>query len=191
MKQLKHLLIIALIFTSIAAIAQNETPKGFTAGSIVLNDGTSLNGLLKDNLRKEAAIFFISEAGGKKKKYQGTDITGAELDGATYLCIKADFFKVVCKGNLCFLQKVSDASGIPVYNGTEAIYCNGTEGKPGDYFLYSATDKQLKMISRNTIETVAANSFSGCTAAIEKAKTVKNDLAQMKDAVDIYNQWNK
>ena len=191
MKSFRHLLAAAFIFTIFAAHAQNEMPKGFDKGSIVLRDGDSLTGFLKDNLRKDSSVIFIGEAGGKKMKYQGVDIVSAEINDSKYLCIKGDFFKVVCNGNLCFLQKSSDASGIPMYNGSESIFCNGTEGQPGDYFIYSTTDKQLKKISRNTIEAVAATSFAGCTAAIDKAKTVKEDFAKLKDAVEIYNSSNR
>ncbi|MEO6720081.1 MAG: hypothetical protein ABIN67_06930 [Ferruginibacter sp.] len=190
MKFLQHLLAAVLLFTSFAAYSQKEMPKGFANGMIVLGNGDTLTGLLKDNIRKEAAVVFISEAGGKKKTYQGSGIMSAEINDVRYLCIKGDFFKIVCEGNLCFLQKASDASNIPTYNGTEAIFSNGTEGRPGDYFFYSATAKTLKMISGNTIEAVAVSSFAGCTAAIDKAKAVKSDFAQLKDAVEIYNNSN-
>ena len=190
MRFLQHLLCAALLFTNFAAYSQKEMPRKFAKGMVVLANGDTLTGLLKDNIRKEAEVIFISEAGGKKKTYQGSGIMSAEIDDVRYLCIKGDFFKIVCAGNLCFLQKASDASHIPTYNGTEAIFSNGTQGRPGDYFIYSTIDKTLKMISGNTIEAVAVSSFAGCTAAIEKAKTVKNDFAQLKDAVEIYNKSN-
>ena len=160
MKSLKHLLATAFIFISFAAAAQNEIPQGFAKGSVGLSDGSTLTGFLKDNIRKESAVTFISEPGAKKKKYPGSDIISAEIDGAKYLCIKGDFFKVVCTGDLCFLQKSSDASAIPVYNGSEAIFSNGTEGRPGDYFIYSNTGKQLKRVSKTTVEVSKPKSSS-------------------------------
>ena len=162
MKALKNLFTAAFVFVRVVAIAQTEIPQGFARGNIVLSDGNTITGFIKDNIRKEAVVIFIKEAGAKKKKYQGSDIISTEIDGAKYLCIKGDFFKVVCNGDVFFLQKSIDASGIPVYNGSEAIFSNGTPGKPGDYFIYSTIAKELKMVSKNTVETVAASSFAGC-----------------------------
>jgi hypothetical protein len=190
MKLFKHLLSIVLLFITVAAMAQTETPKGFASGSIELTDGSTVTGFVKDNMRKEAAVFFVG-VDGKKAKYPGTDLQSANIGGTKYMCIKGDFFKVVCNGEICFLQKSSDASSIPVYNGSEAMFINGTEGKPGDYFIYSGIDKQLKKVSKATVETVAAKSFAGCTAAIDKAKAAKEDISKLKDAVEIFNNRNK
>jgi hypothetical protein len=191
MKLSKHLLTAFFIYCSMASSAQSEMPSGFSKGSIVLSDGTTINGFLKDNLKKDASIQYISIAGAKKIKYTGTDINAAEIGGTNFICIKGDFFKLVCKGEICFLQKASDASGIPVYNGSEAIFTNGTVGKPGDYFLYVPATNELKKVSKNTIGEITASSFAGCNAAIEKAKTIKDDMGTLKEAVDIYNSRNK
>ena len=123
----------------------------------------------------------------KKKNYAGTDLKSLEIDGAKYICIKGDFFKVLCEGELNFLQKCSDASQKPSYNGTEVIFTNGTEGKPNDYFIYSITNKQLKLVSRKNVDEVIASSFAGCREAIDKAKNANRDIYQLKDAVTVYN----
>jgi hypothetical protein len=192
---MKILLSIAITLTlglaAVQATAQPEIPKGFKKGSIVLTDNSLLNGYVKDNMSKDASIWFIASADEKKKNYSGADILSAEIDGNSYLCINGDFFKVICRGELCFLQKQSDASGKVTYNGPNAVFSNGTEGRPGDYFFYTAATKTLQLVSRKNVEEVAASSFSGNAAALDKAKTAGNNIEELKEAVNIYNARNK
>ena len=181
--------IVSLVLSQ--ANAQTEVPKGFKKGTIVLADGSSLPGFNKDNIRNNASVLFISEAGGKKKNYDGSDLNTAEIEGTKFFCIKGDFFKVLSEGELNFLQKSSDASDKPTYNGNEATFSSGTEGKPNDYFIYNTKDKQLKLVSSKNVDEVIAASFAGNTAAIDKAKTASGDLSQLKVAVEIYNNRNR
>ena len=171
--------------------AQTDAPKGFRKGSVALADGSNLSGLVKDNMRSNASVVFVTEAGTNKKTYNGSELVSAEIEGIKFLCINGDFFKVLCEGELCFLQKSSDASGKPTYNGNEAIFSSGTEGKPNDYFIYNGKDKQLKLISKKNVDQVAAACFAGNTAAIEKAKAINGDLSQIKEAVEIYNNESR
>jgi hypothetical protein len=173
------------------AHAQTEAPKGFKKGSIVLADGSNLSGFVKDNMRSNAAVVFVTEAGANKKTYNGTELVSAEIEGIKFICINGDFFKVLCEGELFFLQKSSDASGKPTYNGNEAIFSSGTEGRPNDYFIYNGKDKQLKLISKKNVDEVATACFAGHNAAIEKAKNINGDLSQIKEAVEIYNNGSK
>ncbi|HEY6504882.1 MAG TPA: hypothetical protein VIZ28_12955 [Chitinophagaceae bacterium] len=177
--------VLSLVF--LQANAQTEIPKGFQKGTITLADNSNLPGFVKDNIRKDASIVFIQQAGEKKKTYNGSELVAAEIDDAKFLCISGDFFKVLCQGNLCFLQKSSDASGKPTYNGNEATFSSGTEGKLNDYFIYNGKDKQLKLVSKKNADEVIAASFAGNTAAIEKARSANGDIAQLKEAVQVYN----
>jgi hypothetical protein len=104
--------------------------------------------------------------------------------------MKGDFFKVVCNGELTFLQKSSDASGKPTQVGNEVFFVSGTEGKPGDYFIYENKNQQLKLVSKKNLNDVVTNSFGGYAPAIEKAKAAQTDIAQLKDAVESYNGRN-
>ena len=61
----------------------------------------------------------------------------------------------------------------------------------GDYFIYNNNNKELKKVSKKNVDAVAASLFAGCTAAIEKAKTVNGDIAKVKDAVELYNNRTK
>jgi hypothetical protein len=190
MKSLKILSAVVLSITFLQVNAQSEIPKGFKKGSVVLADNSSLSGYIRDNIRSNASVVFIGEAGEKKKYYSGSELISAELDGAKFLCINGDFFRIISQGELNFLQKSSDASGKPSFNGSEAVFSSGTEGKPDDYFIYDSRNKQLKLISKKNFDEVVAKTFAGNTAAIDKAKTANGDLAQLKDAIDLYNNRN-
>ena len=190
MKILKFFPVLLLSSIFLQANAQTEIPKGFKKGTIVLADNTSQSGYIKDNIRSNASVTLVNETGGDKKSYNGADLNSAEIDGTKFLCISGDFFKVISQGELCFLQKSSDASGKVSYNGNEAIFSNGTEGKPNDYFIYNGKNKELKLVSKKNFDEVVAKTFAGNTAAIDKAKTANGDVAQLKDAVDVYNNRN-
>ena len=186
--KIKQLFIGAVLaFSFTAATAQTAIPSGYTKGSIVLADGNTINGYVKDNMKKSASVSFIDEAN-KAKTYNGIDINGATVNGNTYICLKGDFFRSISTGKLNFLQKASDASNVATYNGTEVMFNNGTAGKVGDYFVYS--NKELKLLNKKTVAAFIDNDLAGNTAAIEKAKSANGDIAKLKEAVDIYNSTN-
>ena len=187
MKILKLLSGIALSLLFLQTNAQ-EAPKGFTKGKVTLADNTVVTGFIKDNIRKDASVTLL--VNGKEKKYNGADINSAEIDATIYNCMKGDFFKVVCKGELTFLQKASDASSKPTQIGNEVFFLSGTEGRPGDYFIYETKNQQLKLVSKKNLNDVVTMSFGGYAPAIEKAKAAQTDIAQLKDAVESYNGRN-
>ncbi len=187
MKILKTLSFVALIFLSAKVNAQNEIPKRYSKGSIILQGNKILTGFIKDNMKKDASVSFIRSINDKKVKYTGNDLVSVEIDANKFTCIKGDFFKVICNGELCFLQKSSDASGTITYNGSEAIFATGTPGKPGDYFIYNSKDTQLHLVSHKTFESVTAVAFAGYAPAIEKAKAARDNIASLSEAVLIYN----
>lgn len=184
MKILKLLPGLALSLLFLQANAQ-EAPKGFSKGKVILADNSTVTGFIKDNIRKDASVTLLVD--GKEKKYNGADIASAEIDATAYNCIKGDFFKVVCNGELTFLQKSSDASGKPTTIGNEVFFISGTEGKPGDYFIYENKTQQLKLVSKKNLNDVVTNSFAGYAPAIEKAKAAQGDIAQLKGAVESFN----
>ena len=185
MKILKLLPAFILGLFVLQASAQTEAPKGFSTGKIVLPDNTVVTGFIKDNIRKDASVVMLTD--GKEKKYNGGDIASAIVNETSYTCMKGDFFKVVCNGELTFLQKSSDASSKPTTVGNEVFFISGTEGKPGDYFIYENKSHQLKLVSKKNLKDVVTNSFGGYAPAIEKAKAAEGDIAQLKDAVESFN----
>ena len=190
MKILNTFALTVLSLVIMEADAQTDIPKGFSSGTITLADGTRQSGFIKDYIRKDASVTFAA-TGHKKINYDGTDLLSAEINGTKYLCIKGDFFKVLCEGELSFLQKSSDASGKLTYNGNEPIFSSGTDGKRDDYFVYNSNDKQLKLVSKKNFGDVAASSFADCTAAKDKAKIINGDLSQFRGAVEEYNNRNR
>ncbi len=179
---------LALCILTATVNAQKSTPAGYIKASITLADGTVKSGYIKDNIRKSASVIFIDESGNQKKVYEGADINGVKKDAENYICINGDFFKTLTTGKLSFLQKSSNASGKVSYNGAEPIFKSGTEGKIGDYFIY--TDKKLKLLSKKNLEQFINTDLTGCAEAIEKAKAANGDIAKMQDAVEIYNRSN-
>ena len=188
MKILKMFSALLLSLFVLQVTAQTEAPKGFSKGKIVLPDNTVVTGFIKDNIRKDASIVMLSD--GKEKKYHGADIASAEIDAASYVCIKGDFFKVVANGELTFLQKSSNASSKPTQVGNEVFFISGTDGKPGDYFIYENKNQQLKLVSKKNLTAVVANIFGGYSPAIAKAKAAEGDIVLLKDAVETYNNRN-
>jgi hypothetical protein len=188
MKKLITVFVFALV--AFAAQAQNEVPKGYEKGGLVLSDGSTVNGYIRDNIRSKASVNFIENTGAKKKNYEGSDLQAVEVNGVKYICINGDFFKVISQGKLDFLQKSSDASSKPVYAAGETLFSNGTEGAPGDYFIYDTRNSQLKHVNKKTVTEAASVIFTGCTTAIEKAKLAINEPEKMKEAVDAYNTCN-
>jgi hypothetical protein len=174
----------------LTAAAQTEAPKGFKTASLVLADSSTVSGYIKDNMKASASVVFQPTNGGKKKTYSGAELIAVKTEEAKFTCIKGDFFKVFCEGDLCFLQKMSDASGTPSYNGNEAIFNNGTEGNPNDYFIYDRRTQRLQLISKKNKDEVTHASFAGVPAALEKADAVKDNLAQLNEAVQAYNSRN-
>ena len=167
--------------------AQNQIPSGYTKATITLSNGPVISGYVKDNIKKSASVTFTDEAGNNKKVYEGSDIVSLTKDAVNFICINGDFFKIICTGKLCFVQKQSNASGKASYNGNEAVFNNGTEGKIGDYFIYAG--KKLQLLNKKTVESFIATDLIGCAEAIEKAKTINGDMAKMQQAVEIYNTY--
>jgi len=191
MKMLTTITVIALSISLQQATAQTEAPAGFKKGSVVLADKSIVSGFIKEKIKSNSSLVLTDEKGEKKKLYYGSELTSATIEDNKYICLKGDFFKVLTEGELVYLQKASDASGQPSYNGTEALFNNGTEGTPGDYFIYDNRRNDLKRISKKSFDNVIAASFADCVAALDRAKMVHNDPAQLKDAVELYNNRNK
>ena len=87
--------------------AQTAIPVEFLKGSITLADGSTKNGFVKESIKKSATIVFIDSAGLAKKTYEGSQINSVSVGATNFICIKGDFFKAICTGKLCFLQKAS------------------------------------------------------------------------------------
>src|SRR5689334_17709934 len=175
MKFSQALMAFTLALGSLSVTAQDAVPKGFKTGTISLANGTSASGFVKDNIRNNASIVFLNEPNGKKITYDGTHLNALEIEGVKFICINNDFFKVLSEGELNFLQKSSDAKGKVFYNGMESVVSSGTDGKPGDYFIYRNSSRELKLITNKNFGEVISASFQNYSAAIEKAQSASGD----------------
>jgi len=168
--------------------AQNMPPKNFKKGSLLLLDSTRLEGFVKENIHNRASLVFITNDGGKKKEYQGMDLLAAEIDSSRFICLRGDFFRIISEGNLEFVQKSSDASSIPSYNGNNAVFVNGTDGKPGDYFIYDTKRKELKKLDNKNVKKLVVSIFNGYEPALTMATKAYGDIPELKEAIDLYNK---
>jgi hypothetical protein len=183
-----------IILTAISALftvlnMQAQAPAGFVKGNVTLADGSTISGYVKDNIKKNASVTFLDNNGSNKQQYDGIQVNAAVVDGTNYSCMKGDFFKTICTGKICFLQKASNASGKTIYNGAEAIILPGTEGKIGDYFSY--TNNELTLITKKTVDAFISTQLNSNAKAAEKAKAVNGDIAALAEAIAIYNSDNK
>lgn len=190
MKKATFLMVAFLGLLATLSSAQPNLPAGFAKGQVVLANGTAINGWVKDEMNGKAAVTILPESGGKKQRYDAYNLTSVTIGGQQFRCISGDFFKVLCTGDIDFLQKASNCSGKMVYNGSEAVYLNGTEGKLGNYFMYAVQTAALQLVTDKNMTTVVEANFANCAAAINKAKETGNDVAKLKEAVELYNNRN-
>jgi hypothetical protein len=188
MKSKPFLSVVILSLFVAAATAQTAIPEGYTKASITLDNGTALSGYIKDNIKKSSSVTFIDETGSNKKVYEGSSINGLKTNGTTFICVNGDFFKTISTGKLNFVQKQSNSSANASYNGTEATFNSGTEGKIGDYFIYA--DKKLKLLNKKTIDAFINTDLIACAEAVEKAKAINGDIAKLQQAIEIYNNYS-
>jgi hypothetical protein len=185
MRHIKILSSLTLFFITSICFAQTIIPNGFAKASLVLYNGSSLIGYVKENIKKSASVVFFNENTNKKTTYDGDKISSIQIADENFVCAGGDFFKIISSGKINFVQKQSNAADKATYNGNEAVFNNGTEGKIGDYFIY--TNNKLKLINKKSIALFIETDLAGNTAAIEKAKTIDGDLSKLKDAINIYN----
>jgi hypothetical protein len=180
---------IALFTATLFTNAVNaQTPEGYTLGSITLSNGNTLNGFIKENIGKKASISFMESASAKKKSYDGWALNAAKINNQEYLCVKGDFYTVHSSGELYFLQKNSNAVSKISYNGSEPVLMNPVEGKAGDFFLYNSKTLAISLVDKSSYDNVVNTSLGTYEPAVKKAQETKADLAQLKIAVDLYNQ---
>jgi hypothetical protein len=185
MKKKSLLFTIAFLLASFFTIAQTVIPKGYEKASIHLLNGNLLTGYVKNSIKKNASIIFINETDNKKTTYDGNQIISFSINEDNFICLQGDFFKVISKGKINFIQKQSNAAEVVSYNGTEAIFNSGTEGKIGDYFAYE--NKKLQILNKKTIASFIETTLISNALAVEKAKLINGDMAKLAEAINIFN----
>jgi len=125
---------------------QDAAPRHFRPGRVLLTDSTLLTGYVRDYIHANASVVFLDAKTGAKRSLTGSQLLAVDIDTTRWLCVKGDFFRVLVTGDHWVIQKSSDASGKPVFNGTEPILVNGTAGRLNDYFLYDPAAHTLKPV---------------------------------------------
>jgi hypothetical protein len=189
MKKVKIYFAIVILFIAFIAKAQTSIPAGFARATIVLFNGSNLTGYVKESMKKSASVVFLNDNQNKKTTYHGNEINSIQINEESFICVGGDFFKVISTGKIIFIQKQSDASNKPSYNGNEPIFNNGTEGNVGDYFVYR--NSKLNIINKKTFEAFITIDLADDIVASEKAKKLNGDVTKLKDVIDIYNKSSK
>ncbi len=167
---------------------QAQAPAGFTAGYIITADGSRLDGYIKESFKGKAAVVF-QPATGKKVTYGGNAVNEVNIAGVSYISYANDFFKVVSSGpKASLLQKVSDATGKVIYNGSEAAgISSGTEGRISDLFVRTTGQSVLHLVNKDNLNNVAGTLFADCPILLESAKAGQLQLTELESIVARYN----
>ena len=165
-----------------------QAPAGFTAGFVITADGTRLDGSVKESFKSKAAVVF-QPATGKKITLGGNAVNEVNIGGTSYISYANDFFKVVSSGSaLTLLQKVSDATGKVIYNGSEAAgISTGTEGRIGDLLIRTNGQPAPVLVSDASINSLFSNTLTACPAILTSAKAGQLKVADLEKLVAQYN----
>ncbi|MBI5373543.1 MAG: hypothetical protein HZA79_16080 [Sphingobacteriales bacterium] len=188
MKQLFPLLTaLALVFAVTPLGAQ--PPAGFKAGYIITADGIRQDGFIKENFKSKASFVFQTAAG-KKTTYGGNAVNEVNVEGVSYVSYANDFFKVVRTGaKASLLQKVSDATGKVIYNGTEAAgISSGTEGRINDTFIKTSAQPAFTLVNKDNLNEVISDLFPDCPAILSAAKAGQFQYNELENVVTRYNE---
>lgn len=189
MKKL-HLTAVLLFALFLTLNAQNSVsnpvPEGFTTGSIVMPDNTVHEGHLKNNLKKNGEVVFIS-ADGKKVKYNASQLSGLSVGNENFTVINNAFYKIIREGaKLKLLRKASNSSAIQ-YNGSEPIAVSAGEGDYDDYFVQTVLTKKLQLVRKKDFAKIFSSICADCTTLSEDLKANKIGYGEIEQAVTIYN----
>lgn len=187
MKKLIAFSALLLLLTPLSGLLA-QAPAGFTAGFIITADGNRQDGFIKESFKGKASFVF-QPATGKKVTFGGNAVNEVNIAGVSYISYANDFFKVVSNGTKAsLLQKVSDATGKIIYNGSEAAgISSGTEGRINDLFIRIAGQSVLNLINKENLNKTAGTLFADCPALLESAKAGQLQVAELENIVARYN----
>ncbi|MFT3677255.1 MAG: hypothetical protein QM781_15265 [Chitinophagaceae bacterium] len=187
MKQRIGFFLIISLLTVYAAGAQ--APSGYTAGYIIGPDQVKVEGFVKEKFKSKATIEFQSAAG-KKSSYAASDLQEVGIAGDRYVTHKDDFFKQLSAGSrVTVFQKVSDASGKVIYNGSQAVGVSaGTDGAISDYFFRKSGDAGLTWISKKNLGQTLAVFFADCSTLAEQVRNGAPAYTAVPELAAQYNQ---
>lgn len=159
-------------------------PMALTAqkGFIVTESNQRVDGDIKEEFKKGR----ISHA---NKTFSPSDVKSFQVDGINYISHSNDFYKEITAGSKAQLyQKVTDNSGQKIYNGPEIVgYITTTPGRRGDYYLLQSPGESMDLITKKNFRDYFLKLFNNNESLVSKIKDKSLDYAQLKEAVDLYN----
>lgn len=172
-----------------AYVAGAQAPSGYTAGYIIGPDQVKIEGFVKEKFKSKAGIEFQTVAG-KKSTYAASDLQEVGIAADRYITYKDDFFKQLMSGTrVTVFQKVSDASGKVIYNGSQAVGVSaGTDGALADYFLRKSGEEGLTWVSKKNLGQTLATFFADCNKLAEQVKKDTPAYATVPELAAQYNQ---
>lgn len=188
MKKRIGLLVLGMSFLTVPAV-NAQAPAGFVTGYIIGPDQVKVDGYVKEKFKSKAVVEFIP-TGGKKTSYAASDLQEVGIETARYISFKDDFFKQVSAGNrVAVFQKVSDASGKVIYNGSQAVGVSaGTDGSIADYFIQKKGEVGLTWIGKKNLSQSLSAAFADCSSLAEQLKKDNLSYTAVPELAAQYNQ---
>lgn len=184
--QLAAILLLSGFFLNAQTSVSNPIPEGFTTGTVITPNNSTLEGYVKNNLKKNGEVIFIS-SDGKKTKYNASQVSGLTIENNKYIVANNAFYKVVTDGaKIKLLRKASSSSAIQ-YNGSEPIAVNTGEGGYDDYFIQLVATKKLQLVRKKDFSKVFASVCADCATLTDDLKANKIGFAEIEQAVSAYN----
>lgn len=187
MKQRIFFFLAILLLT--VHVAGAQAPSGYTAGYIIGPDQVKIEGFVREKFKSKAGIEFQTAAG-KKTSFAASDLQEVGIAADRYITYKDDFFKQLMSGTrVTVFQKVSDASGKVIYNGSQAVGVSaGTDGALADYFLRKSGEEGLTWVSKKNLGQTLATFFADCNKLAEQVKKDTPAYATVPELAAQYNQ---
>ncbi len=177
--------------------SQVEKPAGagvdFLPGYIITGNNEKIEGFIKESLKSQGGIAFVSNKG-EKKQYNSFSLQSFFVNNTTYVSYSNDFYKVIVTGSKGALyQKATDNSGKLINTDAEARVATTTDGKIGDYYLQikSTDSDDFALITKKNFESVFTKVCADCVALQNDIKAKQIDYAQVVKAVEVYNNCAK
>jgi hypothetical protein len=188
MKQfpLAAILLFSSFFLNAQSSGSNPIPEGFSLGSLTMPDNTTLEGYLKNNLKKNGEIIFVS-SDGKKTKYDASQLSALTMGNDKYMVENNAFYKLIRDGvKMRLLRKASNSAAIQ-YNGSEPVAVTAGEGGYDDYFIKLVSTRKLQLVRKKDFAKLFSSICADCPTLTDDIKAGKIGFGEIEQAVNIYN----
>jgi hypothetical protein len=165
-------------------------PNGFKPGVIMMHGNITHNGYIKNNMKKNGEIVFLS-SDGKKTKYTAAQLYHVTVDSKEYIISNNAFYHVIADGaKIKLLQKASNSSAIQ-YNGSEPIVADAGEGSYDDYFIQTAGTTKLQLVRKKDFAKIFSTVCADCPTLTHELSDNKLGFEEIEQAVALYNACPK